>query len=83
MFGPKSGTFMQGWPSTGGILIADDCGAVELDFLGLDRFAETYWRGPENPDPVADDELCRKLRKIGAKWYADNRDYTQPTVKRR
>jgi hypothetical protein len=67
MFGRKSGTFVQGWPSTGGILIADDCGAVELDFLGLDRFAETYWRGPENPDPV----------------YADKRDYTQPTVKGR
>jgi hypothetical protein len=44
-FGRKSGTFVQEWPSTGGILIADDCSAVELEFLGLERFRETQSSG--------------------------------------
>jgi hypothetical protein len=43
-FGRKSETFVQEWPSTGGILIADDCSAVELEFLGLERFRETHDR---------------------------------------
>ncbi|KAH6856358.1 hypothetical protein B0I37DRAFT_412287 [Chaetomium sp. MPI-CAGE-AT-0009] len=59
-FGMTSGAFVKGFPSKGGVYILN-CSAIELDFLGLDRF-ETAW---PSADPAEEDALCDKMRLLG------------------
>lgn len=67
---------VRGWPSTGGIIIAERAHAVELQFLDIDRFGAT----PRSSDPDREDAFCRKLRLIGAKWWIHNGDYDRARI---
>ncbi|KAI9868252.1 MAG: hypothetical protein M1830_005699 [Pleopsidium flavum] len=58
-------TVVRGWPSKGGIDVANNCHGVELDFLGLDRVKE----GSRSEDPaVVEDIFCQRVRMISAKY---------------
>jgi hypothetical protein len=63
-FGSFCGAHVTGWPSTGGVLMGLHYGAVELEFLGLDRFEET----PKAENQADEDAFCRRLKMMGAKW---------------
>lgn len=39
--------------------------AVELEFIGLDRFKDVE----RSSDPADEDAFCRQLRRFGAEWY--------------
>lgn len=52
------------WPSSGGVWIKH-ADLVELDFLDLDRFADT----PQQFNQTAEDEFCKRLKMIGAEWW--------------
>ncbi|KAL2172979.1 uncharacterized protein P884DRAFT_321020, partial [Thermothelomyces heterothallicus CBS 202.75] len=63
-FGLGSGADVKGFPSRCGVYL-HHCSAIELDFLGLDRFevAARSW------DPAKEDALCAKLQLLGARWW--------------
>lgn len=65
------GTIVRGWPSRGGILIHDNCYAVELDFLGLDRFNVS----DRSEDQTEEDAFCRRLQAIGGRWFESEAVY--------
>lgn len=71
------GAMVRGWPSTGGLYIATPCYGVELDFLGLDRFHES----PRSEDPAEEDAFCKRLRMIGASWFANEREYAEADLR--
>jgi hypothetical protein len=52
------------WPSVGGIIIAERVPAVELAYIGLDRFHTT----PRSLNETEEDVFCMQLRKVGGKW---------------
>jgi len=64
------GCMIYGWPSSGGVLIRECAGLVELKFLGFD---------PVNPpsirleDPEKEDAFCMELRKICRKFWKSQR----------
>ena len=60
----KKRPFAQGYPSKGGYLIRRVTG-VEIGWLGLDKMRE---RQTSRTQPE-EDEFCRKLRHVGAKWW--------------
>jgi hypothetical protein len=60
----KPGAEVKGFPSTGGVYI-HSCSAMELDFLGLDRF-ET---APPSSVPAEEDDFCARLQLLGAVWW--------------
>ncbi|KAN0083431.1 hypothetical protein V8E54_002519, partial [Elaphomyces granulatus] len=59
-----------GWPSSGGMLRmrAD---AVDLEYLGLDRFQEST----RSQNPTEEDAFCQKMRKLGAKLWQNEEHY--------
>lgn len=63
------------WPSVGGFIIADRVHAIELDYIGLDRFHIT----PRSTNATHEDAFCRKLRKIGGKWWESFEEYDMTT----
>lgn len=63
-FGANAGGFVRGFPSEGGVYELH-CSAIELDFLGLDRFETAQPSG----DAAEEDALCAKLRLLGAEWW--------------
>jgi hypothetical protein len=70
----RSNTIM-GWPSVGGIIAAEHMQSVELDFLGLNRFNavnRTY-------NVIEEDEICRRLRLVGGKWWSSYWDFIDAT----
>lgn len=64
-----------GWPSSGGLLtkIVD---TVELEFLGLDKDT----RSTPYLDQQKEDEFCLRLRKLGATWYAGEKEFRRSCV---
>lgn len=62
------------WPSVGGIIIAQRVHAVELAYIGLDRFHTT----PRSLNKTEEDPFCMKLRKIGGKWWESWEDSKWP-----
>ncbi|KAH8803508.1 hypothetical protein F5884DRAFT_683208 [Xylogone sp. PMI_703] len=70
-FRSDAGTLVQGWPSKGGIYVLSNCYAVELEFLGLDRFQPT----PRSEDQAEEDAHCDQMRRLGAKWWSSRDDY--------
>lgn len=52
------------WPSTGGVWIKH-LSPVEMQYLGLDRFADAE----RSADPAEEDTFCTKLRQLGASWW--------------
>jgi hypothetical protein len=63
------------WPSVGGIVIAERVHAVELAYIGLDRFHTT----PRSPNETEEDAFCIQLRKIGGKWWSSYDDFEMAT----
>ena len=66
---PSSGLYINTiycWPSMGGIIIAERVLAVELAYIGLDRFHST----PRSSNHTEEDLFCTRLRKIGGKWWS-------------
>ena len=55
----------NGYPSKGGYLNRRVAG-VEMDWLGLDKMREIQTSGSQPEE----DELCLKLRRLGAKWWS-------------
>ncbi|KIW10170.1 hypothetical protein PV08_11131 [Exophiala spinifera] len=64
-YNPRTGSFVFGYPSTGGVLIRG-LGPVELVHLGLDRFKDAT----RSPDADEEDEFCTRLWRLGAQWWA-------------
>ena len=62
---------VRGWPSVGGLIVAEGVDPVELDYLQLDRSRST----PRSHDAAEEDEFCKRLRTIGGKWWEDFGDY--------
>ncbi|KAF2492711.1 hypothetical protein BU16DRAFT_466581, partial [Lophium mytilinum] len=58
--------FIYGWPSRGGVIVLEDAGTVDFDFLGLDRL-----RPPQKryEDSTQEDAFCQRLLLLGAKWW--------------
>lgn len=75
-FGSGPSNTVYGWPSYGGLHVLDDCSAVELDFLGLDRFVESS----RSQDPEEEDAHCAKMRKLGASWWPSHKHYAMKDV---
>ena len=63
------------WPSVGGIIIAQRVHAVELAYIGLDRFHTT----PRSPNQAEENAFCMQLRKIGGKWWRSYDDFEMAT----
>jgi hypothetical protein len=55
-FGAGPGVLVTGWPSKGGIYILEDCFAIELDFLGLDKFHDTPQPALSDINTAAEEE---------------------------
>ncbi|KAI1264382.1 hypothetical protein F5Y18DRAFT_428004 [Xylariaceae sp. FL1019] len=70
VFGNTS-TTIYGHPSTGGVLVLSPCNAVELDFLGLDRFEHAK----RSLDTKEEDHHCAQMRKLGARWFRNMYHY--------
>ncbi|EAW11010.1 uncharacterized protein ACLA_066460 [Aspergillus clavatus NRRL 1] len=69
-FGAGPGIDVVGFPSIGGRYLLQDVSAVELDFLGLDRFTPTQRPPKSDPDWQAKEEAhCDRLRRLGAEWW--------------
>ncbi|KAI1385434.1 uncharacterized protein F4822DRAFT_413020 [Hypoxylon trugodes] len=69
-FGVRSGAAVRGYPSYGGIY-ARHCTAVELDFLGLDRFHIAM----RSLDQEEEDAHCNNMRRLGATWWESEDAY--------
>lgn len=69
--GLGANTKVNCWPSVGGMIIGSDLSSVELDFLDLPRFESV----PRTYNTTEEDEFCRKLRKVGGKWWSSYGDY--------
>jgi len=63
------------WPSVDGIIIAEGVHAVELAYIGLDRFHTT----PRSPNATDEDAFCMQLRKLGGKWWSSYDDFEMAT----
>ncbi|KAK3897537.1 hypothetical protein C8A05DRAFT_47889 [Staphylotrichum tortipilum] len=63
-FGAAAGTFVQGFPSKGGVYMLS-CSAMELEFLGLDLFETAL----PSADPAEEDSLCARMRLLGPEWW--------------
>ena len=63
------------WPSAGGIIIAERVHAVELAYIGLDRFRITS----RSYNETEEDAFCMRLRKIGGKWWSSYYDFEMTT----
>ena len=66
----RGGCTVFGWPSSGGML-RKSVDAVELEYLGLDRFQEST----RSQTPAEEDAFCQKMRKLGAKWWRNEEHY--------
>ena len=55
------------WPSRGGVFIRARANAVELEYLGFDKFDPPAKRCA---DQAEEDKFCTTLLKIGGKWWS-------------
>jgi hypothetical protein len=67
------------WPSVGGIVVAEHAHAVELEYIGADRFRPE----PRSNNATEEDKFCMKLRKIGGKWWKHYADFEDATIHKR
>ncbi|KAI1103048.1 hypothetical protein F4804DRAFT_311372 [Jackrogersella minutella] len=74
-FGVRSGAAVRGYPSYGGVYILH-CTAVELDFLGLDRFHIAM----RAVDQEEEDAFCNNMRRLGATWWESEAAYRQKAM---
>lgn len=72
---PSSANTVRGWPSVGGIIVAESRSSAELDYLEVDRFEVTR----RASDQAEEDEFCKKLRKVGGKWWEDHFEWYMAT----
>ena len=63
--------FLPGLPN-GGIIIRPNADAVELTYLGLDRFDPPWERAR---DQKMEDDFCKSLLRIGGTWWPSERRY--------
>lgn len=70
------GTIVYGWPSTGGLWVHGQCYGVELNFLGLPRFEPSATERYSKKE----DEFCKRLEKIGGRFYESESAYNNLTV---
>ncbi|EHK20980.1 uncharacterized protein TRIVIDRAFT_69992 [Trichoderma virens Gv29-8] len=69
-FGRGPGVSVLGWPSKGGVYVLEQCFAVELDFLQLDRFQDTPPSSLTGFDADIEEEAhCNRMRQLGATWW--------------
>jgi hypothetical protein len=61
------GCTVYGWPSKGGIIIRTCADAVELEYLGFDKFDPPAKRFADQDE---EDKFCTTLLKIGGKWWS-------------
>jgi hypothetical protein len=66
---------VRGWPSVGGIIIAERVHPLELKYLGLDRFNKTS----RSLNAAEEDEFCMRLCSIGGKWWLHFSDFLLAT----
>ncbi|KAL2132468.1 hypothetical protein VTI74DRAFT_3774 [Chaetomium olivicolor] len=71
-FDVNFGANVKCFPSAGG-LYERWCDALEMDFLGLDRFEPA----PQSFDQAEEDALCEQMRLLGAKWWPSLDAYRQ------
>ncbi|OTB02047.1 hypothetical protein M426DRAFT_322995 [Hypoxylon sp. CI-4A] len=69
-FGVRSGAAVRGYPSYGGVYVLH-CTAVELDFLGLDRFHIAM----RSINQDEEDVHCNNMRRLGATWWDSEATY--------
>ena len=61
-YGTKPGARVFGWPAKGGVYILL-ASAVEIEFLGYDRFKQVPRPDPTDPDTATDEEAhCNKSK---------------------
>ena len=60
------GCTIYGWPSCGGVIIRNQADAIEMQYLGLDRFEPPITRLKDQND---EDAFCTRLINIGGKWW--------------
>lgn len=63
------------WPSTGGVWVKK-LSPVEMQYLGVDRFADTE----RSTDPAEEDAFCAKLQRLGASWWELTPSWELPTL---
>ncbi|KAK7416328.1 hypothetical protein QQX98_005273 [Neonectria punicea] len=63
------GTSITGHPSKGGTYSLSGCSAVDLAFLGVDRFSPAQ----RSADAAEEDAFCARMRQLGARWSGDPR----------
>jgi hypothetical protein len=61
------GCTVYGWPSKGGVIIRRCADAVELEYLGFNRFDPPAKRCADQDE---EDKFCTALLKIGGKWWS-------------
>jgi hypothetical protein len=66
------GCRISGWPSNGGIIIHPNADAIELAYLGLDRFDPPMER---LKDQKSEGDFCKSLLRIGGTWWPCERLY--------
>ena len=64
------GATVYGWPSTGGMLLREP-NAVELEYLGIDRFHDSE----RSEDPAEEDVFCTRMGNVGASWWQSEGDW--------
>ena len=64
------GCTVYSYPSAGGILIKE-ADIVDMRFLHLDRFTAAS----RSADPVDEDNFCKRMRMLGATWWADEQEW--------
>ncbi|KPM45863.1 hypothetical protein AK830_g607 [Neonectria ditissima] len=75
-FGNTAGTTVTGYPSKGGTYALGGCTAVELAFLGVDRFAAAQREEEEEEE----DAFCARMRQLGARWSGDGGAGPEPVL---
>ncbi|KAK3293091.1 uncharacterized protein B0H64DRAFT_403460 [Chaetomium fimeti] len=77
-YGTWPGALVLGWPAKGGLYVLNAVSAVELEFLGYDRFKPVLRPDPADPDTAADEEAhCNKMRYLGADWWESEHAWSE------
>lgn len=61
-----TGVDIYAWPSRGGVIILGNAEAIDLEFLELNPLDPPAER---LDDQTAEDEFCKRLLLLGAKWW--------------
>ena len=61
-----------GWPSRGGLIVLEEAGPVDFDYLGLDRLQPL---GSRSNNEDEEDSFCQNLLQLGARWFDSRERY--------